>query len=67
MYFSFFKKIVKINTLFIYFLLIMKKGIPHFKFTPFDYGYSDVYLQKCKVTGKPILLIALLFCLKVGI
>ncbi len=39
---------------------------PHFKFAPLDYGYLGVYLQKCKVTGNPTLLIALLFCLKVG-
>ncbi len=32
------------------------------KFAPLDYGYSGVYLQKCKVT----LLIALSFCLIVG-
>ncbi len=43
-----------------------EKGIPHFKFAPLDYGYSGVYLQKCKVTGNPTLPIALLFCLKVG-
>ncbi len=33
----------------------------HFKFS-----YSGVYLQKCKVTGNPILLVVLSFCLKVG-
>ncbi len=44
----------------------MKKGIPHFKFVALDYGYSGVYLQKCIVTGIPALLVALSFCLKVG-
>ncbi len=40
--------------------------MPHFKFAPLDYGYSGVYLQKCKVTGNPTLLAALSFCLKDG-
>ncbi len=31
-----------------------------------DYGYSGVYLQEYKVTGIPTLLVALSFCLKVG-
>ncbi len=31
---------------------------------PVDYGYSDVYLQICKVTGNPTLLVALSFALK---
>ncbi len=48
------------------FLIDNEKGIPHFKFASLDYGYSGVYLQKCKVTENPTLLIALLFCLKVG-
>ncbi len=39
---------------------------PHFKFSLLDYGYSGVYLQKCKVTGNPTLLIASCFGLNVG-
>ncbi len=42
-----------------------EKGIPHYKFAPLDYGYSGVYIKKCKVTGNPTLLIASCFCLKV--
>ncbi len=53
-------------TLFIYFFIDNEKRIPHFKFAPLDYDYSGVYRQKCKVTGNPTLLIALLFCFKVG-
>ncbi len=48
------------------FFIDNEKGIPNFKFTPLDYGYSGVYLQKYKVTGNITLLIALSFCLKVG-
>ncbi len=29
------------------FFIDNEKGIPHFKFARFDYGYSGVYLQKC--------------------
>ncbi len=43
-----------------------KNDNPHYKFAPLDFGYSGVYLQKCKVTGKPTLLISLLFRRKVG-
>ncbi len=43
-----------------------EKGIPLFKFARIDYGYSGVYLQKCKVTGNPTLIAALNFCLNVG-
>ncbi len=65
-YSSFFKQIVKRITLFLIFVIDNEKGIPHFKFVLLDYIYSGVYLQKCKVTGNSTLLIALLFCLKVG-
>ncbi len=53
-------------TFFKFFLIDNEKGIPYFKFAPLDYGYSGVYLQTCKVTRNPTLLIALFFCLKVG-
>ncbi len=65
-YSSFFKTIVKKITLFLFFFIDNEKGIPHFKFAPLNYGYSGVYLHKCRVTGNQTLLIALLFCLKVG-
>ncbi len=39
---------------------------PHFKFATLEYGYLGVYLQKCQGTGIPTLLLALSFCLKVG-
>ncbi len=39
------------------------KRIPHFKFAPLDYGYSGVYLQKCKVSGNRTLVVASSFCL----
>ncbi len=65
-YSSFFKRIVEKNYTFYLFFIDNERGIPHFKFAPLDYGYSGVYLQKCEVTGNPTLLIALLFCLKVG-
>ncbi len=29
------------------------KIVTHITFAPLDYGYSGVYLQKCKVTGIP--------------
>ncbi len=64
-YSSFFKKKLKKITLNLFFI-DNEKGIPHFKFVALDYGYSDVYLTKCKVTGIPTLLVALSFCLKVG-
>ncbi len=48
------------------FFIDTEKGLPHFKFAPLDYHYSGVYLQKYKVTGIPTLLVALSFCLKVG-
>ncbi len=64
-YSKFFKTIVK-KLHFLLFFIVNEKCIPHFKFAPLDYGCSGVYLQKCKVTGNPISLIALLFCLKVA-
>ncbi len=44
------------------FFIDNEKGIPHFKFAPLE----GIYLQKCKVTGNPTLLIAPCFCLKFG-
>ncbi len=40
------------------------KGTQHFKFDPLDYAYSGVYLQKCKATGNPTLLLHQAFALK---
>ncbi len=65
-YSSFFKNNCGIKITFYLFFIDNEKGIPHFKSAPLDYGYSGVYLQKCKVTGNPTLLIVLLFCLKIG-
>ncbi len=38
------------------FFIDNEKGIPHFYFDSLGYGYSDVYLQKCKLTGNLSLL-----------
>ncbi len=59
------KKCEKNYTFYLFFIDI-EKGIPHFKFALLDYRYSGIYLQKCKVTGNPTLLVASCFCLKVG-
>ncbi len=64
--FYIFQKYYEKNYTFYLFFIDNEKGIPHFKFARLHYGYSGVYLQKCKVTGNPTLLIALIFCLKVG-
>ncbi len=52
-----FSKKYRKNHTFYLFLLVMKKDIPHFKFAQLDNGYSGVYLQKCKTTRNPTLLI----------
>ncbi len=65
-YSSFFHKIVRKKNTF-YLFCIDNENVSHIlNLHPLDYGYLGVYLQKCKVTGNPTLLIALLFCLKVG-
>ncbi len=66
-YSSFFRPKLKKNCTFYLFFIDNKKGIAHFKLAPLDYGYSGVYRQQCKVTGNPMLFIALFFCLKFAI
>ncbi len=52
------KKLWKKYTLNLFFI-DNEKGIAHFKLASLDNGYSGVYLQKCKVTGNPTLLVVL--------
>ncbi len=42
------KKCERNNTLNLFFI-DNEKGIPHFKFAPLEYGYSDVYLHLHKM------------------
>ncbi len=64
--FIIFQNICEKNYTFYLFLIDNEKGILHFKFAPLDYGYSSVYLQKCKATGNPTLSVASCFCVKIG-